>query len=386
MVGAGPAGATTALSLLAARPQLKGRVAIIERRALPRVKICAGAVGGRAIERLERLGVSRDELLDGHDERPAEVFGLAVTTEHGPLFRRHPRPIGWVVRRRWFDHALLRAAERRGAVVHAPRRYRNHRVTPDAVTIDTDAGLMRAEALVGADGVGSAVRRRLDLPPGDTHAQAVELDTAWSARDLGTDLLHFDLRRGRFPGYAWDFPTLVDGQSRACRGVYALTKSALDRDDRDVGVRLDTHLEALGLPDGERRRFAERGLPLSQPISRPRVLLAGEAAGIDPVLGEGIAQAVHYGDLAGLALDEALDTSDFSFRTWRRRVHGSRLGLDLKLRTWLLPWLYGGTRPWVERLVSRSHALARSGQHYFAGERIPRPLLAVALADTLSTW
>lgn len=383
MVGAGPAGATTALSLLAARPHLKGRVAIIERRALPRVKICAGAVGGRALERLAGLGVCRDELLDGQPERPAQVFGLAVTTEEGPLFRRHPRPIGWVVRRRWFDHALVRAAERRGVVVHAPRRYLSHRVTPESVTVETDAGSLRAEALVGADGVGSAVRRHLDLPLGDTHAQAVELDTAWSRQDLGTDLLHFDLRRGPFPGYAWDFPTLVDGQSRACRGVYALTRSPVARDEQDVGTRLDAHLAALGLPDGPRRRFAERGLPLHQPISRPRVLLAGEAAGIDPVLGEGIAQAVHYGHLAGHALAEALSGEDFSFRTWRTRVHRSRLGLDLKLRRWLLPWLYGDTRPWVERLVSRSTALARSGQHYFAGERIPRPLIAVALADTL---
>jgi flavin-dependent dehydrogenase len=151
----------------------------------------------------------------------------------------------------------------------------------------------------------------------------------------------------------------------------------------DVGKKLLDRVARLGVaPRGPLKRFAERGLSLHEPIARPRVLLVGEAAGIDPALGEGIAQAIFYGSVAGDYLADRLDRDDLGFEDFARVVARSRVGVDLRLRAFATPWLYGSrTRPSIEALCVRSSALARAGMSYFAGDRVPRWLLARAAGD-----
>jgi len=49
-------------------------------------------------------------------------------------------------------------------------------------------------------------------------------------------------------------------------------------------------------------------------FSMPRLLLVGDAAGVDPLFGEGIAPALAYGQVAAAALMEAFTQADFSLR------------------------------------------------------------------------
>jgi flavin-dependent dehydrogenase len=107
-------------------------------------------------------------------------------------------------------------------------------------------------------------------------------------------------------------------------------------------------------------------------------VLVGEAAGIDPALGEGIAQAIAYGAIAGPYLARCFHRGDLAFGDWPRELRRTRLGLDLRLRIGFTPWLYGATRPLIERWVARSPDLAVAGMSYFAGERVPRLSLARA--------
>ena len=65
-------------------------------------------------------------------------------------------------------------------------------------------------------------------------------------------------------------------------------------------------------------------------------MLAGEAAGIDPVTGEGIAQAIEYGVLAGEFLARTLAASPsgpVDVSRWHGVVARSRLARDLRIRT-----------------------------------------------------
>ena len=57
----------------------------------------------------------------------------------------------------------------------------------DAVELDTAAGAFRARAVVGADGVGSFVRRASGLGAGRLRAQAVEVDTEPAGGDPARD-------------------------------------------------------------------------------------------------------------------------------------------------------------------------------------------------------
>ena len=166
IVGAGPAGSTTALSLLQARPDLRGRVVLLEKARFPREKPCAGALGARG-----------DVLLAGLDvavEVPsARVDGITLRSAGGEA-SASPGRIGRVVRRFEFDHALARKAASRGAELRDGTRVDDVvDEGPAGAVLATNAGPLRVRAVVGCDGVGSLVRKKLGQGPGRLRAQVV---------------------------------------------------------------------------------------------------------------------------------------------------------------------------------------------------------------------
>jgi flavin-dependent dehydrogenase len=374
IVGAGPAGLATALFLAAAAPRLGARVVVLEKERHPREKICAGAIGARADRALARIGV--------RVEAPAvAVRGLAVTAGGRSLAVRADAPIGRVVRRDEHDAALAEAARARGIRVEEGVRVTGVAIDAEGARLATSRGEIRARAVVGADGVGSVVRRALGLGRGRLVARAAEVDTEPLPSDGPRDVLAFDLGDRSLAGYAWDFPTTVGGRALVCRGLYELAVPGLaEGDPVDLGERLARRLARLGVDASGLRvkRFAERGFDPVEPASGPRLLLVGESAGIDPVLGEGIAQAIEYGALAGPYLAARLDADRLDFADWRAVIGASRLGFDLAARARAVRLVYGATRPLLERWVTRSEDLAVCGMRWFAGDRVPRLGLARA--------
>ncbi|MBL8739937.1 MAG: FAD-dependent monooxygenase, partial [Myxococcales bacterium] len=73
IVGGGPAGLSLALFLGALDPRLLSRTILLERARYPREKVCAGAVAGHALRRLQSI----DALPDVPH---VKVRGLAATT------------------------------------------------------------------------------------------------------------------------------------------------------------------------------------------------------------------------------------------------------------------------------------------------------------------
>ncbi len=380
IVGGGPAGLSTALFLVQAAPRLRDRILVLERGRYPRDKVCAGAIGARADRLLDSIGVRVDVPH-------VPIRGLSVRARGQTLSVRNDGPvIGRVVRRIEFDQALAEQAKIFGVRIHDGVKVDQVSVGARGVCLSTSAGEIRARAIVGADGVGSIVRRVMGWPRGAFMAQALEVDTASIAADGPRDLLHFDLEDQGLAGYAWDFPTIVRGEQLICRGIYELRAEGIpERPDGSPGTaeRLRRRNERLGVLSSchAERRFAERGVSLSEPLARPRVLLVGEAAGIDPVLGEGIAQAIQYGAVAGPYLAECLERDDLSFARWNESLRSTRLGLDLLIRSKAARHVYGLARPLVERWVTSSRAIVSAGMNWFAGERIPRRMLASAAVD-----
>jgi flavin-dependent dehydrogenase len=406
IVGGGPAGLSTALFLAHSRPDLTDRIAVLERERYPRDKYCAGALGARADKILAGIGVTVAVPS-------VPIHGMSAAFQRGSIVVREP-DIGRVVRRIEFDQALALAARARGIPVLEGAGVTA--VAWDAegrgALLETSEGPVRARVVVGADGVGSVVRRAMGLAFGRVRAQVAEVDTEPVASDdPARDLLHFDLSLRDLPGYAWDFPTIAGGRSLVCRGVYVLSpRAAPARDqtqspappsspDPDVKEILRARLKSLGL-DLDRyrlKRFAERGFEPSIELSRPGALLAGEAAGIDPMLGEGIPQAIEYGALAGLYLAEKLARGDLTFPDWTARVSASRLGQDLRIRAAFLERYYAknakskdrsqNTKPKIdlrdpiERYVLTGPAFLRAGLRYFGGKPIGRVERLRALAS-----
>jgi flavin-dependent dehydrogenase len=88
-------------------------------------------------------------------------------------------------------------------------------------------------------------------------------------------------------------------------------------------------------------------------FSMPRVLLVGDAAGADPLMGEGISFALGYGQVAAGAIADAFERRDFSFATYQERILADPLFKQLDIRTRLARLAYKLNYPPFVRLVWR---------------------------------
>ena len=355
IVGGGPAGISTALHLQAAAPSL--RVVVLEKERYPREKICAGGIGGRAFRILEKIDVVVD--------CPCVPFDAIALRIGGETMVVHEPGCGAVVRRIEFDHAFAKVAIARGIEVREGTEVDSIRIDDDGVTIDDT---FHARVVVGADGVGGIMRRRIGFPRGELRAQAVEVDTPAAAVDLPRDTVVFDFSTTELRGYAWDFPTQVGGEPLVCRGVYSL------HDGKPHGAaeprkRLTAYLAERDLDITRYRikQLAERGFEPGAEVSVPRVLLVGEAAGIDIATGEGIGQAIEYGAVAGPYLANALAENALDFGDWRTTIEKHHLGFQLAIRHGCYRAFYGRRRPKIERLMPKLSQLFRVGVQDFAG-------------------
>ena len=192
--------------------------------------------------------------------------------------------------------------------------------------------------VIGADGVGSFVRRAIGAPRGRWRAQVIEVDTPVIAGDRARDLLHFDLGRSRrCAATRGTFPPSSTARRSSAAALYELAgratrpSRARDRDRSRGAARRRGSVAARDRRCGAsfQALFAERGLSLHEPLARPRALLVGEAAGIDPALGEGIAQAILTARRRGRTSRAASIATTSRSRDWPAALRRSRVGLDL---------------------------------------------------------
>lgn len=366
IVGGGPAGLTTALAIARSSPKLLSRVVVLEAATYPREKPCAGAVGGRGDRILADLGAA--------PRVPSiPIDGMSLRVEKGEVSVT-VGGIGRVVRRLEYDHALAEIAKKRGIEVLDGTRVLSLRDAGRTVTVETSRGSLDAALVIGADGVGSVARKSLGLGKGELRAQVLEIDTEAVAGDRDRRLLHFDASDRRFPGYSWDFPTLVGGEELFCRGMYILKYGD---GEADLHALFAERLEAMGLEltSYKNKRFSERGYEPVTTLARGRVMLVGEAAGIDPVTGEGIAQAIEFGALAGPFAAEVL-LHGVPVAAWNGVFARSRLARDLAVRARAVSAFYGPLRPRVERLLHDCTSALHIGAQHFGAHRIDRGRLA----------
>lgn len=286
IVGAGPAGAATAIGALHANPSL--RVALLDRADFPRDKSCGDGVAPQVIGILEGVGVT------GVVDDRVPVHRMRISRDGVGVDRAMRRP-AWVVPRSVFDHRLVEAAQAAGAELLRHRAREVHGQDVD--------GRHTGTIIVGADGAHSIVRRALGLSPGPM-AVGIRGYAPTPPGRRGAQVIVFGAAHQ--PAYAWSFDR-GDGLANVGYGELLTDKGA-----RPTRARLLHELDTLlpGATDGA-AQWVGHQLPLSTArLSVPRrgrVLLAGDAAGlVNPMTGEGIYYAVATGLAAGRAAARAL--------------------------------------------------------------------------------
>jgi flavin-dependent dehydrogenase len=153
ILGAGPAGLSTALHLARDCPPLAPRVLVLDKARHPRPKLCAGGLVADAEVILQRLGLDVSEVP--HADASAAHFDFEG---RGLTIRPFKRHVLRIIRRDEFD-AWLAGKVREQGIEREQVTVKEVRPDADGVTVVTDHGEFRAQVVVGADGSNGVTRR-----------------------------------------------------------------------------------------------------------------------------------------------------------------------------------------------------------------------------------
>lgn len=338
VIGGGPAGISTALSLLALDPGLRHRVLVIEKAVHPRHKLCAGGLTPLALQQLRRLGLRLTI--------PYITARQAVFSFQGHTIRLPGKPAIVVTRRQQFDAWLAEAAEKRAVQIRQGVQVGDLERVQDGLLLHTDNGHIHAKVLIGADGSRGITRSWLgyrESPPRVARLLEVVTPVSGAEPEFVQSFARFEFTPTLegLQGYYWDFPSLIDERPNMNRGVFDARISP-GSDRAPLLKILNDSARASGVGDQE---LAPDGHPIHwfsprNRLSAERVLLVGDAAGAEPLFGEGIGIALAYGELAAAEAHRALLSDEFAFGNYRRRVLMSPLGRYLLFRWFVASLLY----------------------------------------------
>jgi len=306
IVGAGPAGCSTACHLRSAGVE---KVLLLDRAEFPRGKLCGGGITRKGQRALAAIGA-----LDRVRELAYPVPVTYVVTPRGSVFHEErpgqEYPSMLVLNRRVLDHTLLEHAVSRG--VEARQGIQVERLLKDngdCIGVEThDGERLEAGAVVVATGAlsgrfvpGGPPPTRIVCYMGWFEGTSFDKNTAWMIYD-----------KAFLPQYGWVFPegddlvnigvgleaTMCSG--RALRRCFDLLLSQY------FGKYMKT-----AKPVGRPRGFPIHYTYQVHDVIRDNALFVGEAGlMVDPLTGEGIAQALISGEFAAAAIAKYLASGD----------------------------------------------------------------------------
>ncbi len=357
VVGAGPSGASAARGLA----QVGLRVLLLEKESIPRYKPCGGGLTAKVRAALD------------FDFSPAvEDTIQQVSIAYGADRRRMGDVSAWCVMRDKFDALLVERAVESGAEFREGQPVTRIGFDDQGADVVTPSETLRADFVVGADGVNGIVRRAGGWPAHTRMGVALEaeMQSRSSALEEWRGTLHLDF--GAIPwGYGWIFPKA----EHLSVGIGALMRN---------GHKLDLHqaLEHyIGTEASLRgaKPMLTRGhrVPLGGEMGTyhtARALLVGDAAGlVDPFTAEGIYYAIKSGQIAARELAGALERGELDLSSYSRRIN-SEINSDFRY-AWRLTQVFYRFPHLAYRIFVRSISTQNAMNQVAGGESTYRQML-----------
>jgi flavin-dependent dehydrogenase len=278
IVGAAPAGSLAALVLVRAGH----RVALLDRAAFPRTKVCGNCINPSAWNIWDKLGLTESFSALPHQE----LAGFDIHCE-GRLLYQHeflpPQRGPRVISRDLLDDWLRLEAQNAGAEFFPETTVTG--LDSNAGIVQTSRGEFSGKLIFGADGRNSLVARQSGLMPPPRRCHRVAWQTSIPAPSGLRDRVEMHLFEEGYFGYSRYSPT------------HAVISMVLD------SRRMKSPLQFVRryLPDLEQQEWLRMN-PITRAPARTgsgRVWLLGDAARVvEPFTGEGITFALSTGLLA----------------------------------------------------------------------------------------
>jgi menaquinone-9 beta-reductase len=404
ILGAGPAGAAAALKL----SRLGIPCILLDKASFPRDKICGDGISHRVMDIIskwidpavaERFVASRTIHLDSWGLSFEGTKQNRLDIEYRPYKDKTTEiPAGFACKRWEFDNFLV------NEVRNCPNIefLENLEITdfqPNTVTPERDDNgsvkggwilknkkedvIIQTRLLLVADGAHSRFAR---------HIGGIEMDPKHNMASVKSyykgitgfhpdNFLEFYFLKDFLPGYFWIFP-LPNGEANV--GIAIVSEEVSKRKlnlkkclqevietkfpERFKNAQLVGDIQGFGLPLGSIKRK----------LSGESYMLLGDAASlIDPLMGEGIANALLSGAVAAEQAAKCLEKNDFSphiLRGYDERIYRMRWR-EFRVSYWMQKqfrhaWFFNT----LSFIVSKNKHLARSFAYVFADVNVKKDL------------
>jgi geranylgeranyl reductase family protein len=366
IVGGGPAGTAAAWHL---HKQGVENVLLLDRRVFPREKPCGSGLTRKAQRYLDEMGV-RGKVK----ERAYEVPKIYLVTPRGRAFcekiDNEQLPFMLVLNRTVLDHVLLEHVRENGVAVREGVEVKELLKGNGGFqgVLTREGERLQAKTLVMASGVHS----RKFLPGGLPSTRIAALVGWFRGTQLEKNTAYMFWDDAFLPFYGWIFPEADDLVNV---GVGLEEPGCNGKTLRDAYELMQSRYLKKCMNDAT-PLGSTRGYPIHytyhvKQVVQDNALFVGEAASlVDPVSGEGIAQALISGRIAAHAIAGYLRSSDpshlrdyetavrkefhrFPTRRWTKAIMSHRAAWPL------IEALVGRSRKWES--VTLGHALAPAG-------------------------
>ncbi len=326
VVGAGPAGCSTALFLA----NTDHSVLLLDKSAFPREKVCGDAFSGKSIGVMRELGL----LSQMEKHQHGIVRGVSMISPNGKCVTV-PFPnadgmdfAGYTIRRAELDNIFFQAALQHKNIETIQKFQVQGLLKNEAGAVigvegtasgGTEKKPYKTRVVVGADGAASAVSRILGLHASPVAHVYSAVRGYWKGVEGLTDSIELFFIDGVLPGYLWIFP-LSEGMSNVGLGILSsdlqkggkhpatvLTDAIANHPairDRFKCAKLEGKIGGWSIPNGSFKK---------QCYGDGWALVGDAASLVDPCSGEGVGNALSSGKFAAMAISKALSENKDAF-------------------------------------------------------------------------